>query len=270
MDFKSLPTLPLKTGKGHISFSEAKDWIDCPYRHKLKHVDKVDLFVENVYTNFGKAVHASCEDYLKTRKMKYEIALDDIRDAWEKYKLPDVGLWMKKALKNLQAVPGWLDTRFPGWECVEAEEALMEPIPGNHENVRFKGFIDAIIKHNNVYYLLDWKSSNKGWNNYKKNDELTRMQLVLYNFFWSRKHQIAPEQIKCGFVILNGDLSSPERIDFFTFDIDEKVKKRSLTVLNDMISNVKAGMVIKQLKSEDVRMQGSCRFCEYNSTKWCP
>lgn len=259
----------LLTEKAHVSFSEVKDWIACPKRHKLKHIDKIDLFEENVYTNFGTAIHASCEDYIQTRVMKHEIALDFILQAWEEHNLPEVGLWIKRAKIILDAVPSWLDSQFPGWECFAAEEELMEEIPGSHKNVKFKGFIDAIFKVGDEYVIIDWKTAGTGWNSYKRKDETLQMQLVLYKHFWSKKHNIDSNKVKCGFAILNRELTHPERIDYFSFPIEEKHKKKSLIIVNNMISNIKVGTVLPQLKKEEPRFQGECRFCDYNGTKWC-
>jgi len=259
----------LKTNKEHISFNEVKDWKECSLRHKLKHIDKIDMFEENVFTNFGTAIHASCEEYVKTRIMRYEIALDIILQAWKEHKLPEVGLWLKRCKVILDAVPAWLDMKFPNWEHISSEEELMEPIPGIHKNIKFKGFIDAVIKWNDEYYLIDWKTSSTGWNDYKRKDEMLKRQLVLYKDFWARKHNIDLDKIKCGFVILNRKLEHPERIDYFTFDADKKRRTISLDIVNTMISNVKAGVIIPSLKKEELRFQGVCRFCDYNGTQHC-
>ena len=48
----------------HISFSELKDWVHCPYYHKLTRVDKIDGFTGNEYTAFGSAIHSVCEKKL--------------------------------------------------------------------------------------------------------------------------------------------------------------------------------------------------------------
>ena len=73
----------LPTGKCHVSFSEMRDWQDCSYRHKLKHVQKIELSKPGPLLDFGKAVHASCEDYLKTKDMKPDIAVRYIREAFK-------------------------------------------------------------------------------------------------------------------------------------------------------------------------------------------
>jgi hypothetical protein len=41
-----------------ISFSELKNWKECPYRHKLIHIDKLPYFEGNEFTAFGTAIHA--------------------------------------------------------------------------------------------------------------------------------------------------------------------------------------------------------------------
>jgi hypothetical protein len=262
--------MPLKTGKGHVSFSEGKLHEGCSYAHKLKHIDNLNFFEENVYTNFGTAVHASCEDFLETREMKHEISLDLIKESWEKYELPEMGLWLKRSNAILDAVPDWLEDRFPGWETVRAEEDLLEPIPGIHTNTKFKGFIDAIIKHDGEYWLLDWKTASNGWNDWKRKDEALKRQLVFYNLFWSRKHNIDFDKINCGFVILNRDLAAEERVDFFTFKVTDNDRKKSLNVLNNMIGHVKHGKAFKIWKYSNPRYQGACRFCDYNGTEHCP
>ena len=45
----------------HISFSELRNWKQCPFYHKLTYIDKIDGFVGNEFTAFGRAIHDSCE-----------------------------------------------------------------------------------------------------------------------------------------------------------------------------------------------------------------
>ena len=44
-----------------ISFSELKNWTECPYRHKLIYIDKLPYFSGNEFTAFGTAIHTVCE-----------------------------------------------------------------------------------------------------------------------------------------------------------------------------------------------------------------
>ena len=47
--------------KQHISYSELKIFTECPYKWKLQYVDKLKGFTGNIYTAFGSAIHAVCE-----------------------------------------------------------------------------------------------------------------------------------------------------------------------------------------------------------------
>ena len=57
------------TGKNHVSFSEVKHWKECPYRHKLIYIDKVDMHKPSPYLDFGTAVHSGCELLLEGKNL---------------------------------------------------------------------------------------------------------------------------------------------------------------------------------------------------------
>ena len=48
----------------HISFSELRNWKQCPFYHKLTYIDRIAGFVGNEFTAFGRAIHDSCEKLL--------------------------------------------------------------------------------------------------------------------------------------------------------------------------------------------------------------
>ena len=58
--------------KPHISFSELKDWVTCPFYHKLVHMVRLKGFLGNEYTAFGTAIHDVCEKTLLQEDMKAE------------------------------------------------------------------------------------------------------------------------------------------------------------------------------------------------------
>jgi hypothetical protein len=83
------------TGKPHVSFSEIKHWKECPYRHKLIYIDKIDMHKPSPYLDFGTAVHEGCETLLERKEVPKEKLLTDIRDAWKKHDF-DNPEWVKK------------------------------------------------------------------------------------------------------------------------------------------------------------------------------
>ena len=147
------------TGKAHVSYSEVRCWKECSYRHKLQHIDKIDLNKPSPYLDFGINVHEGCESLLNTGVVPKEKLLQNIRNAWEKngfddpvwvkkqpgwYKYFPVEEWCSWASNMWDDIPHFLDDTFPGWEPVVAEEKLYEPIID--KGLKFKGFIDVIIK----------------------------------------------------------------------------------------------------------------------------
>ena len=50
----------------YISFSQLKNWVKCPFYHKLASIDKVEgSFSGNIYTAFGSALHETIEKHLE-------------------------------------------------------------------------------------------------------------------------------------------------------------------------------------------------------------
>jgi PD-(D/E)XK nuclease superfamily protein len=260
----------LPTGKPHISFSEQGDWTACSWRHKLKHVMKVDMFKPGPLMDFGTAVHAACEDYLKTRTMKPEIACEMITRLWEANKAhpgfePEtIPTFHKEATEILADVPTWLEGSFPGWEFIDAEHELYEPIEGKPH--AFKGFIDGVIKckgpkDKDLIWLLDWKTTGWGWSADKKGDPAVCAQLVLYKSFWSTKTGTDPKAVRCGFVLLKRSAKPGKHCELVTTSVGEVTTGRALTVINNMLSSVKKGIALKN--------RNSCTFCDYRGTPHC-
>lgn len=150
------------TGKPHISYSELNDWIECSWRHKLKHIEKLDFDGPTIHTEFGQVVHDAMEDYLMLPKAdRKPIESGPYEAAFKKrFESLDLSKETPKKQEELQKMfldfqskiapllldaPVWLDKQFPDWETVAAEDLLYEPIPGQ-EDIKFKGFVDAFIK----------------------------------------------------------------------------------------------------------------------------
>ncbi len=266
MEYEELPT-----GKKHISFSEVRDWKDCSFRHKLKYVQKIDLGKPGPLLDFGTAVHASCENFLKTRKMDASIATKMIESVWKKNVLIEgfepktLPNFIAEANSILADVPTFVDQTFPNWEFLDAEHQLYEPIDGQPH--AFKGFIDGVIRAKNsrnkdVVWLLDWKTTSWGWGREKKEDPMVRAQLVLYKNFWSEKMKVDPKDVRCAFVLLKRSAKPGNHCELVTTSVGDVTTGRSLKVLNNMLACVKKGVAIKN--------RASCQYCDYKGTEHCP
>lgn len=260
----------LPTGKPHVSFSELRDWQECSFRHKLRHIDKLDLFEPSPILDFGTAVHSSCENYLKTRVMDSEIALAKIMKAFEDnkgkeaYQEKMLAPFLKEADAILAEVPKFLDENFPEWECIDAEHYLYESIEKYPH--AFKGFIDGIIKTKGkrgeeLYWILDWKTTSWGWNMDKKSDPDVARQLVFYKNFWSKKKGINPKNVRCGFVLLKRTGKEGARCELVTVSVGDVTTERSIKILNNMLGSIRRGIAIKN--------KNSCTYCPFKDTEHC-
>lgn len=159
-NLKKSETFP--TGKAHVSYSELYDWIECSFRHKLKHIEKLDLDGPTIHTEFGQVIHDAMEDYLNqpsdSRKpidpnpyqaefmKRYEALPRDVETVSKQKQLDDMAVEFHNSFPSLlEDAPKWLDEQFPGWVTVATEDLLYEPIP-NQDEISFKGFVDAFIK----------------------------------------------------------------------------------------------------------------------------
>ena len=269
------------TGKPHISFSEIKTWKECSWKHKLTYVDKIDVFEPSPFLDFGTAIHEGCESLIEKSEPDRTKLILDIRNAWNEhgfddpdwvekqpgwYKYHHCDEWVDWANNMWDDVPRFLDKEFPNWETVAAEEELYEEIEDS--DIKFKGFIDAIIKvpkkrgDGFIYWILDWKTANSyGWRRQKKQDILMTAQLILYKYFWARKHNIPLGDIRCGFVLLKRGGSPGNMCDLVSVSVGPKAIDRALKIMRSMIKMVNKKFYLKN--------RNSCTYCPFKDTKHC-
>lgn len=272
--------MTLATGKNHISYSEQKDWRECSYKHKLKHINKIDLNTAQPHLDFGQAFHGSMEEYLKSNCTKnvYDVSRKILSEAVElnkenqDYQKLDIELWSKQICEELipEAVE-LLNEKIPGWTFVEAEESLYEPLSNvgieKHSDVSMKGSIDAVlsqeVKGKKLYWLIDWKTAKRHWTKKKLMDTNITSQLAIYKQFWAAKHNVPLEQIRCAFLVVNKEAKRTAHCRFHKVSVGPTTVQRSLKVITDMVSSVKRGVAIKN-KSEM-----NCKYCPYRGTEYC-
>ena len=271
------------TGKPHISFSEIKQWKECPYRHKLVYIDKIDTFEPSPYLHFGTAVHEGCETLLESRTIDRDKILGVMKKEWQNagfeneewyskqpgwYKHEPVETWEKWAHNMWNEVLDFLDAQLPGWECFKAEEQLYEEIENLETPLSFKGFIDGVLKvpkkrgEGHVYWIIDWKTAGSwGWRRDKKQDLGMTAQLILYKHFWAKKHNIDLKDIRCGFILLKRGGKLGKVCELVTVSVGPKTYAKGIKLMRNMINSVRKGMHLKN--------RNSCKYCQFYQTEHC-
>jgi len=277
------------TNKGHVSYSEVRNWKECPFRHKLLYIDKIDTFEDSPYLDYGTIVHNACEHFLKTRELIIDETVRDLRAAWEekgfdspefiqkqtaradsqgwKYRHNKIDDWCDWATNCLNDLPEFMEKEFPGWETVAAEYPLMEQVYRD-DTMKFKGFIDAIIKvkdkrGNLKCFVIDWKTAGaRGWNRDKQSSFLTLAQIALYKNYWSRKLNVDPKDIHCGFVLLKRGAKPGKTCQFLKMSVGPKTSAKADKLVSNMISTVRRQFFPKNREA--------CKFCDFKNTTYCP
>ena len=254
----------------HISFSELKDWVHCPYYHKLTRVDKIDGFTGNEYTAFGSAIHSVCEkkllqedfdeDYFVNELKKNISELDEDHEVNKKLVLDMVG----QGNNIIPEIEDALNNYFDNYEVLAVELPLMEDIDGQ-DDYKFKGFIDAIVKTDDgKVHIFDWKTCSWGWDAKKRSEPMVTYQLTLYKHYFCQKMDVDPKDVETHFALLKRT-ASKNRVEFFRVTSGPRKTQNALKLVDKALYNIKNKRYIKN------RLSCTGGYgCKFYKTEHCP
>jgi len=253
-----------------ISFSELKNWKECPYRHKLIHVDKIPYFEGNEFTAFGTAIHAVCEEIvpdpsknaLEIFQSNFLKELTELKNQGKNLNQKLVTDMRKQASVICTQIFPEVQKHFGNFEVVSVEEQLLEPITEfDSYGKNFKGFIDLTIKTpDGKHHIIDWKTCSWGWDSKKRSDPMTTYQLTYYKNYYSKKHNIDPNNIETYFALLKRT-AKKDNIEIIRITAGQKKTENSLKVLQNAVINIEKGNYIKN--------RLNCKYCKFYKTEYC-
>ena len=251
----------------HVSYSEVKLWHECPRKHKLQYIDKIDGFKGNLHTAFGTAIHSVCEHGLLNEDLdRGKHFLDEF--AKEIKSLEKKGVEVEHDLYHqmleqyepiVDSFRDELDNYFENCEVVSTEEKLYEDMEGH--DLKFKGFIDLVVKtEDGKYHILDWKTTSWGWNSRRKSDKIVNYQLTLYKYFWAQKHGVPLDKVETHFGLLKRT-AKKNNTEIFRVTSGPTKVRNALTFLEKAVINIKRKLAIKN--------RLSCKGCAFYKTQHC-
>ena len=261
----------------YISFSQFRNWVQCPHYHKVVYIDKLYRFAGNEHTSFGTAIHDTYEKSLLTEQ-NFDKALHFNKKFLELLKeLSEKGVTFdKKLVQDMRkqgselaplAIPA-LKEYFGDYEIFSVEEEIFESIEEfAKKEYKFKGFIDLVLKtKDGKYHILDWKTCSWGWNAQKRSDKIINYQLVFYKYFFAKKYKIDPKKIEIYFALAKRSKPGPraknqERVEIFRATSGAKKTDNALKFLTKALHNIVNGISIKN--------RLSCKYCDLYKTKLC-
>lgn len=262
--------------KKRVSFSQLSNWIECFHKHYLISIAKKIPYDSNEYTAYGSAIHDTLEkmfsDYPKrwseenTKEKFTKLFKKELYDLIEDDKKVKMKL-VKKMLegyKFLQEIYDKMDELFPGYEVLATEYKLDEKIDYDlieDKEFYFTGYIDLIIRHENKIYIVDYKTSMKGWSDYSKQDSKKIHQLPLYRHYYAQAMEIECDDIIPVFLILN---LKEKQINEFRLENLEEAQKEALLDLRLFLN---AAFKIKRYDKTGGCYKPYCTCDEYYSKK---
>ena len=238
------------TKREHISYSELKDWVKCPYYHQKSWVEKVAPFEGNEYTAFGSTIHDVCEkkllkeeiDETEMFQIGFQKRLQELLEKNIEVNGTNVEQMRTSGPAILKEVDAALKDYFGDYEVFSSEEMLYVPI--EDFNIHFKGFVDAVVKVGETYHLFDWKTCSWGWDSRKKTEKLMTYQLTLYKHFFCQKHDIDPNLVETHFALLKRT-AKKDRVEIFKVTSGAKKTENALKLLYQAIYNISKRFHIK-------------------------
>jgi len=261
----------------HISYSELKDWVRCPFYHKLVHLDGHKAFTGNEYTAFGTAIHSVCERVVVEKKVHDKHNIDEVKyfkqffkeelnklNNQESLNQKLIEQMKEQGIKLAPLAVKTLNSYFKEYELVSVEERLLVPIKETENQYNFKGFIDVVIKTpNGKYHIIDWKTCSWGWNARRKNDKMTTYQLTLYKNYFCQKHNIDPKKVETYFALLKRT-AKKNHVEFVRVASGPGKIKNAVNLINKALYNIK--------KKNFIKNKSACTNCEFygSQSKHCP
>jgi len=252
----------------HISFSELKDWVHCPYYHKLTRVDGIDGFTGNQYTAFGSALHSVCEKKLLQENIDEDFFVKELKKNISELDDPVdnkiVHQMMKQGNNIIPEIDDALHDYFEEFEVLAVEMPLMEDID-SQDNYKFKGFIDAVVSTpDGKVHIFDWKTCSWGWDAKKRSEPMVTYQLTLYKHYFCQKMDVDPKDVETHFALLKRT-ANKNRVEFFRVTSGPRKTENALKLLNKAIYNINNKRYIKN------RLSCTGGYgCKFYKTEHCP
>jgi hypothetical protein len=146
---------------------------------------------------------------------------------------------------------------------VKTEEKLYEPM-SQFDDYLFKGFVDLVLKTTDgKYHIIDWKTCSWGWDTKKRSDKMIVYQLVLYKYYFCKKHNIDPKNVETHFALLKRT-AKKDIVEIFNVTSGPKRTQNALELLERAVTTIKNNIHIKN------RLSCTSGYgCEFYKTKYC-
>lgn len=220
----------LVKGDKIVSYSQFSTYDTCPKSWELANIKGHKEYSPNIYTIFGSAIHTVIQTWLTTlyqkgvkkseeldlsEMLRQEMSIEYKKEftkfnnvhfstKQELYEFWEDGCEILTFLRKKRTK--YFTTRkmeFVGFE-IPILLTPNEKIP----NVKFQAYLDLVFKDlkTNHYFIIDIKTSTRGWKEWDKKNATKISQVLLYKTYFSEIFKVPIENITVSYLILKRKL----------------------------------------------------------------
>lgn len=280
-----------------ISYSQMSMYLSCPHKWNLQYKEGHKEPVNSINLIFGTAIHEVLQNYITVFYEKSGVEADGI-NLEEYFHEKFIGEYKKQYEKNHKTHfssskelnefyedginilnyfkkkrSGYFGKK--GWYLIGCEVPIVITPNQEYKNVVYNGFLDLVLYHEptNIFKIIDFKTSTRGWNDETKKSEDKQFQLILYKIFLSQLFNIPIDNIEIEFIILKRKIweksDYPQsRIQIFSPPSGKIKTKKTKDALNKFITDVfELNASYKEQIFEKKPSKSNCMFCPFKDNK---
>lgn len=198
-----------KEGDRSISFSQYTKYFKCPRSWELNYILKIKEQKESIDLVFGQAMHTVIQAWLKviyTESVRKSTEMDlnkmllaemskEYSERKEKmqghFSTPEeLASYFNDGVEILAYLQKKRTTYFSTKKVklIAIEFPVVAPVHEDYPTIKLIGYIDLIFYDEDLkkYFIIDIKTSTRGWNDYKKKDEFTTDQVLIYKWHFAK------------------------------------------------------------------------------------
>lgn len=286
-----------------ISYSQYSTYRKCPQQWKLKYVDKIKEPEPSIHAVFGTSMHNVVQSWLQvmfndtvkaSEAMDFDVLLlQELKKNYaadaEKY---GKNFSTKEELAEFYidgvSTLKWLRKKRKAYFSTKTQELVGVELPllvaplDSHPSVVLNGFIDVVIKDKKTpkFYIPDLKTSNRGWGDWDKKNEVKVDQLILYKIYFAKQYGVSTDVIDVEYMILKrkideDSLYPQRRVQLFkpaqgSITMRKTVKNFEEFITSCFLPNGDFNPMMK-FEARSGKNNFNCRFCEFREREdLCP
>jgi len=246
----------------YLSVSRKQCWDTCQQQYKYKyHLKVISNKPQQIFFTYGQVIHKAAELYVASKgsqTLEYftkeiltgNISLDKFKPA-SKISLPTS--YYEKITSHIRQLKKITD--FLGFDGDTEFEFKHDLNPPN--NTILKGYIDRILKKNEKFFVIDYKTTKTGPYRKDKNTIKKDLQMQAYSLVVRDKFNISGDKIILALFYLEGG-------NMISVSFNDKTLDECKKTLLETFEEIKT----KEPEKAKANVGNHCKFCDYNDI--CP